>query len=672
MEITFNSSLYLNDLVDDELRFQVDTVEFSGLTDAVNVDVRVFRIPSSGLNFELNNRYVLQFRQSRKPGGPRNLVAKGRSRIVMDEMMMEATETYINLSWDEPSDYGTYTITDYKIEVTTDAGLNWTVLEANAGGLFYNHVGLTSGDTRHYRVSANSQSGTAPPSNVAFATVENSTARLDAAQIAIASGTTTTSILLTFDEVVDATSVPAATAFPVKVNGSSREVTAAAVFPPFGFSAYVQLDLSPPVRPGDVVTVSYVQPLENPLKDTGSLEVQGFTDFAVTNDLPNTAPEAPRNVGTNVEVSPARLGATAGAFYLHWREPYDGNDAITKYQFRTRQQGGTFGSWTDIALTSVIEQGGKKLFYVPAGFGGNYTLLRNLTSQTGSTWEVTYDIEMRAVNGVGNGTAVAATMSTVAWWFELELLDSSIEEGETGRVRIHVKHDNPDGPARFDGFGTQFTVNWSATDASYVTPSSGTATFAANQRFVDVSLRAVDDSLSGEDQTVDFELTGTDQGSKMPVGNPKPKVQFEVINDDLPPPPPTGLTATPGPGEGKATLSWTNPTDEHGNTATSGQYRVREDGGMTWNPDWTDIRELTGNLDSMGNPLTQVASAPTSVTVGDAVNPAPLDSSTVYVFEVRGSNDHGDGEEARIEGMSQGPPAAPGNLEAESSTTPQS
>ena len=242
------------------------------------------------------------------------------------------------------------------------------------------------------------------------------------------------------------------------------------------------------------------------------------------------------------------MGMTAGAFSLHWTEPHDGGDAITKYQFRTREQGGSFGSWTDIALSDVSDRSGEKAFEVQAGVGGSYTLLRNQTSQTGTTWEKTYDVELRAVNSVDNGTEASATVSTVAWWFELELLNDSIQVGDTGKVRIHVKHDGNSGIRGLDG---AFDVNWSATDSAYVTPGSGTASFAANREYVDVALTAVEDSLANVQQrTVNFELTSTDQGTKMPVGDPKPNADIVVVFFTAPAVSSVEITSSPQSGFG--------------------------------------------------------------------------------------------------------------------------
>ncbi len=64
--------------------------------------------------------------------------------------------TIINLRWSPPESHGGSLVTGYKIEVSTDGGINFTDLVANtmSTATFYQHTGLSRGDERHYRVSA--------------------------------------------------------------------------------------------------------------------------------------------------------------------------------------------------------------------------------------------------------------------------------------------------------------------------------------------------------------------------------------------------------------------------------------------------------------------------------------------------------------------------------------
>ena len=80
--------------------------------------------------------------------------------------------TQIGLSWSDPYKDGGAPITGHKIEVSSDAGNNWTTLIADTGSTLTTHApsGFVPGDTRHFRVSAINKIGTGPASGTASAT----------------------------------------------------------------------------------------------------------------------------------------------------------------------------------------------------------------------------------------------------------------------------------------------------------------------------------------------------------------------------------------------------------------------------------------------------------------------------------------------------------------------
>ena len=103
-----------------------------------------------------------------EPGAPTGLTAtaSGTSRI--------------NLTWTEPSDDGDASITGYTIEVSPNGSSGWSNLVGNTNNTTttYSHTGLSTGTTRHYRVSAINSVGTGTASRTANATTGTDTGPL--------------------------------------------------------------------------------------------------------------------------------------------------------------------------------------------------------------------------------------------------------------------------------------------------------------------------------------------------------------------------------------------------------------------------------------------------------------------------------------------------------------
>ena len=80
----------------------------------------------------------------------------------------------IDLAWTAPGFDGGAGITGYRIEVSEDAGSNWTdlVADTRSDDTEYSHTGLDPASTRHYRVSAINEIGTGDPSSVVNATTD--------------------------------------------------------------------------------------------------------------------------------------------------------------------------------------------------------------------------------------------------------------------------------------------------------------------------------------------------------------------------------------------------------------------------------------------------------------------------------------------------------------------
>ncbi|MDE2975083.1 MAG: fibronectin type III domain-containing protein [Gemmatimonadota bacterium] len=80
----------------------------------------------------------------------------------------------IDLAWTAPGFDGGAAIAGYRVEVSENAGGDWTDLAANTRDTTtaYSHTGLDPASTRHYRVSAINEIGTGAASNVADATTD--------------------------------------------------------------------------------------------------------------------------------------------------------------------------------------------------------------------------------------------------------------------------------------------------------------------------------------------------------------------------------------------------------------------------------------------------------------------------------------------------------------------
>ena len=117
--------------------------------------------------------------------------------------------TQINLSWTAPTDDGGSPIIGYKIEVSPDGNADWTELVANTGNAntTYEHIGLTVGTSRHYRVSAINSDGVGDPSNIDDATASVPTVTLRTQSVPESIGTAM--LVVTLDQPAgDPLSVP--------------------------------------------------------------------------------------------------------------------------------------------------------------------------------------------------------------------------------------------------------------------------------------------------------------------------------------------------------------------------------------------------------------------------------------------------------------------------------
>ena len=299
---------------------------------------------------------------------------------------LEATpgDGSVRLQWQAPASDGGNTITGYEYRQKTGTGSfgSWmNIVGADENTTEHTVTLLTNGTAYTFEVQARNEEGDSGPSNQASATPAAS----DTTAPMLRSATTTAlELKLFYDEVLDADSEPAPSAFTVTVNGASRAVTGVALD-----NTKVLLTLAPAVRAGETVTVSYTVPANDPIRDEASNPAAPFADHPVTNETPATAPDAP----SSLEATPGD-----GSVTLRWTaSAYDGGRAVTSHQYR-RKTTGAFEAWQDIPESA------------PGGANAASYPVTRLTNGTAYTFEVrAWNVEGES----GPSNQASATPATV-------------------------------------------------------------------------------------------------------------------------------------------------------------------------------------------------------------------------------------------------------------------
>ena len=341
-------------------------------------------------------------------------------------------------------------------------------------------------------------------------------------------------IVIVFDQALDSSSTVAVGEFAVTVGTAlPRKPSGAAL----SGADTVMLTMTPAIAAGETVSVAYTAPATGGLQDDSNNKVAGFTESVI-----------------NRPAKPTGLTLTAGNETLTaaWTAPANGGSAITRYdvEWKTASQ-----TWAQAATA-----------------GQSDTAAADATGHeiTGLTNNTEYTVRVRAVNGAGNGpwSAEASETPAVPASANADLADLSVE-GVT--------------VAGFDKDTLSYEVVVVLPSASLVTIETSTVNDQARVGYLPV---ATDASVASPGYQV-FVLHKTPTTYTITVtsadGNVTKEYTIEITRYTLPGAP-GGLDAQAS--YRQVELSWNDPDNSD---IDSYQYRVSDDGGNTWDPDWTEI-----------------------------------------------------------------------------------
>ena len=533
-----------------------------------------------------------------EPGVPTNLTAAASSA------------TQIDLDWDAPAKTGGSDITGYKIEVSTDRGTNWSDLVADTESTetAYQHTGLSTGDTRRYRVSAINAIGTGSASEAIEATTH---------------------------------AVPSAPRHLTLAAGNTKVVLNWTT-PANGGSAITKYQVRRKAGSGSFGTWADI--LESDA-DTTSHEVTGLTNgTAYTFEV-----QAVNAVGNGAAASVAGMPDTGSAAWSFTVTATDtdanGDPVLTEggasiTATATITNGVTFTSaqtvalqWGAADLTTgfVVGAGGVTAITVDAGqSSGSLTISAPDTDTTPS-----YSLpKAHALTATHAGTRIGSLDLTFVDDEDpptatIAATPTTVTEG--GAIEVEVSLNLP--------FDTAIPVRIAVTDADGAltgTPPTRTS-FASGETTRTITLTA-DDNLTPNDggRTVTVALR-RDASDHYTLGTPS-SVTVTVQDNDTPPTGPRNLTAT-AISATRIDLDWDEPENTGGLPVTGYRIEVSADGGMNWT-------ELVADTASTDTAYSDIGTPP---------------FCTALLYRVSGINDAGTGPaSASAAALARyGPPGAP-------------
>ena len=279
------------------------------------------------------------------------------------------------------------------------------------------------------------------------------------------------------------------------------------------------------------------------------------------------------------------------------------------------------------------------------------------TSAPSGAWTVTVPADASYVTGASVDITVNATLTGYNAAVELtstlavDLVRPALQTVELSGTSIELGYSEG-----LDGSSTPaadaFTVV--KTDSTSATSTVGLASVDPVQVSGSVVTLTLDTAVPpGDTVTVDYTVpTGV---GAMPVRDTAGNA-VEALDDHAVanvPGPPASLNVTPG--DTQVALTWTAPGSDGGSAITGYEYRVSDDAGSTWSPDWTGVPD--------GSDSGTDRSDETSYTV------TGLDNGAEHTFQLRAVNAVGAGGVAEATSTPVTVPDAPASLNATAGDT---
>ena len=328
----------------------------------------------------------------------------------------------VRVVWSAAPASGGSPIIGYDVQLQPAPGAPWVAANDDDDDIADDRVlvtGLSDGVDYPFRVRAYNAVGNGPWAQITAA--PDPPAAFDSAEVT-EGGTT---VVLTFSEALDETSVPVTTAFTVnRNNGAGANPTAVAVD-----GDTVTLTVSPAITAGTTVQVAFADPTKvfadaPTLRDLQGDKLDGDGDGAPGGDIDTAAANLP--AAPTLSLTPASGQLTAA-----WTAPRDGGSAITAYEIQHKLASAPDSDYAASTLTDTNTDPDSGL--VVSG------------TISGLTNDTAYKVRIRAVNAVGKGPWTVVEETPV----ELDLTAPAlrdttpiyITEADSDTVTIHYNED---------------------------------------------------------------------------------------------------------------------------------------------------------------------------------------------------------------------------------------